>query len=277
MRSSSFEKASSLTENAVDFAAEMFDLSACYNLHKMNSDSTLNFYEFETNDKLPVKVEMSTTEPNSTTVSNVKLEFDVLNYSEPSLDLSLLDASITTPEVNQLMAGFFPGSKMLPAETLYSSTNVISEDHVAEPEFVELEQSPISDIDNEHNYTARAVIVDTDEASGASSPSSSDVKAEFSSSETVEKHAIRKSKLACRKRKNASKSLNSYQEKRRRNNEAVRKSREKTKLKQLETQAKVDSLTKENEALQTRVDQLSKELEVLKQLFTVFQTRSGDS
>lgn len=58
-----------------------------------------------------------------------------------------------------------------------------------------------------------------------------------------------------------------YRDKRVRNNVAVRKSRDKAKIKQAETEGRVDDLVSENEALQKKVELLSKELNVLKSLF----------
>ncbi|XP_033754823.1 LOW QUALITY PROTEIN: uncharacterized protein LOC117337810 [Pecten maximus] len=58
-----------------------------------------------------------------------------------------------------------------------------------------------------------------------------------------------------------------YRDKRMRNNVAVRKSRDKAKLKQVETEGRVDGLLSENESLQKKVELLSKELNVLKSLF----------
>ncbi|XP_069112764.1 uncharacterized protein [Argopecten irradians] len=58
-----------------------------------------------------------------------------------------------------------------------------------------------------------------------------------------------------------------YRDKRMRNNVAVRKSRDKAKLKQVETENRVEGLLSENESLQKKVELLSKELNVLKSLF----------
>lgn len=58
-----------------------------------------------------------------------------------------------------------------------------------------------------------------------------------------------------------------YYEKRARNNIAVRKSREKAKIKQNLTENRVQELSDENERLQKKVDLLTKELTVLKSLF----------
>ncbi|NXA18942.1 CEBPB protein, partial [Ibidorhyncha struthersii] len=54
---------------------------------------------------------------------------------------------------------------------------------------------------------------------------------------------------------------------RERNNIAVRKSRDKAKMRNLETQHKVLELTAENERLQKKVEQLSRELSTLRNLF----------
>jgi len=63
------------------------------------------------------------------------------------------------------------------------------------------------------------------------------------------------------------KNTEEYYQKRARNNVAVRKSREKAKLRQGETEGRVNDLVSENERLQKKVDLLSKELTVLKSLF----------
>ncbi|XP_072270249.1 CCAAT/enhancer-binding protein beta [Pyxicephalus adspersus] len=58
-----------------------------------------------------------------------------------------------------------------------------------------------------------------------------------------------------------------YKMRRERNNIAVRKSRDKAKIRNMETQHKVLELTAENERLQKRVEQLSRELTTLRNLF----------
>uniref|UniRef100_UPI00398F226F CCAAT/enhancer-binding protein beta n=1 Tax=Pristiophorus japonicus TaxID=55135 RepID=UPI00398F226F len=58
-----------------------------------------------------------------------------------------------------------------------------------------------------------------------------------------------------------------YRLRRERNNIAVRKSRDKAKLRNVETQHKVLELSAENERLQKRVEQLSRELSTLRNLF----------
>lgn len=58
-----------------------------------------------------------------------------------------------------------------------------------------------------------------------------------------------------------------YFEKRERNNVAVRKSRDKAKIKQVETEQRVQQLSDENETLNKKLDLLTKELNVLKSLF----------
>lgn len=69
------------------------------------------------------------------------------------------------------------------------------------------------------------------------------------------------------RKKEPKKDTAEYYEKRARNNVAVRKSREKAKIRQNVTETRVQELTSENERLQKKVDLLSKELTVLKSLF----------
>ena len=58
-----------------------------------------------------------------------------------------------------------------------------------------------------------------------------------------------------------------YRQKRDRNNVSVKKSREKSKIKQRETIEKVNRLRVENQQLEMKVTLLSKELDVLRELF----------
>lgn len=67
--------------------------------------------------------------------------------------------------------------------------------------------------------------------------------------------------------KAVTKGSDEYLRKRARNNEAVRKSRVKSKKKIEETQLRVNMLTKENGELKTKVTLLTKELNVLRSLF----------
>lgn len=76
------------------------------------------------------------------------------------------------------------------------------------------------------------------------------------------------SKSRSRRSRTCDKSSDEYKQRRQRNNIAVRKSRDKAKHKQKETEHKVATLVEENERLQKKVDLLSKELTVLKGLFT---------
>ncbi len=69
------------------------------------------------------------------------------------------------------------------------------------------------------------------------------------------------------RRKTFEKDSEEYRERRAKNNVAVRKSRDKAKIKQEQTNSKLQELTNRNEALQKKVDLLSKELNVLKGLF----------
>ena len=63
------------------------------------------------------------------------------------------------------------------------------------------------------------------------------------------------------------KSKSDYSSKRERNNEAVRRSREKARQKAKETQERVTKLRVENEELEERIKLLSKELSFLKDVF----------
>lgn len=58
-----------------------------------------------------------------------------------------------------------------------------------------------------------------------------------------------------------------YKNKRARNNEAVKRSRAKTKAKVCETSDRVNNLKSENEELETKIKILSKELQLLKDMF----------
>ncbi|XP_069739766.1 CCAAT/enhancer-binding protein beta-like [Narcine bancroftii] len=68
-------------------------------------------------------------------------------------------------------------------------------------------------------------------------------------------------------KKTVDKQSDEYRMRRERNNIAVRKSRDKAKLRNVETQHKVLELSAENERLQKRVEQLSRELSTLRNLF----------
>ncbi|XP_075757325.1 CCAAT/enhancer-binding protein beta [Pelodiscus sinensis] len=68
-------------------------------------------------------------------------------------------------------------------------------------------------------------------------------------------------------KKSVDKHSEEYKLRRERNNIAVRKSRDKAKMRNLETQHKVLELTAENERLQKKVEQLSRELSTLRNLF----------
>ena len=71
-----------------------------------------------------------------------------------------------------------------------------------------------------------------------------------------------------KKKRMPEKGTSEYRQKRDRNNVAVRKSREKTKLRVMETEQRVKELEDENQRLQSKITLLSKELNVLKSLFT---------
>merc|ERR1712061_479175 len=84
-------------------------------------------------------------------------------------------------------------------------------------------------------------------------------------------------KMTPRKMKNKRKSVamdKEYQIKRQRNNDAVRKSREKAKLQAEQTALRVKKLRQENESLEERLKLLSKELAFLKD---IFKTHTGSN
>ncbi|CAK6963808.1 CCAAT/enhancer-binding protein beta [Scomber scombrus] len=69
-------------------------------------------------------------------------------------------------------------------------------------------------------------------------------------------------------KKRLDKDSDEYKQRRERNNLAVRKSRDKAKMRNLETQHKVLELAAENDRLQKRVEQLSRELATLRNLLS---------
>lgn len=74
-----------------------------------------------------------------------------------------------------------------------------------------------------------------------------------------------------KKKRMPEKGTSEYRQKRDRNNVAVRKSREKSKIRVQETEQRVKELEDENQRLQSRITLLTKELNVLKSLFTSVQ------
>ncbi|XP_016076363.1 PREDICTED: CCAAT/enhancer-binding protein alpha [Miniopterus natalensis] len=73
--------------------------------------------------------------------------------------------------------------------------------------------------------------------------------------------------LALAAKKSVDKNSNEYRVRRERNNIAVRKSRDKAKQRNVETQQKVLELTSDNDRLRKRVEQLSRELDTLRGIF----------
>ncbi|XP_059620239.1 CCAAT/enhancer-binding protein homolog 2-like [Phlebotomus argentipes] len=67
-----------------------------------------------------------------------------------------------------------------------------------------------------------------------------------------------------------------YRRKRERNNEAVKKSREKMRLNTIETQKRVDNLRVENKVLEKEIVGLKKNLKLLKELF-IAQAKAKNS
>jgi len=75
--------------------------------------------------------------------------------------------------------------------------------------------------------------------------------------------------------KSISKEDPEYEEKRRKNNEAIRKSREKQKQKQKETQAQVDALKQENQQYEGQIKELEGQMEMLKGIFKAHAMRGA--
>ncbi len=73
--------------------------------------------------------------------------------------------------------------------------------------------------------------------------------------------------MSPRKPAKESENSNEYLAKRSRNNEAVRRSREKARQKAKETHERVSSLKQENEMLEQRIKLLTRELSTLKDIF----------
>ncbi|XP_057702048.1 CCAAT/enhancer-binding protein gamma [Corythoichthys intestinalis] len=69
------------------------------------------------------------------------------------------------------------------------------------------------------------------------------------------------------KKATADKDSDEYRQRRERNNLAVKKSRQRSKQKAMDTQQRVNQLKEENERLEAKIKLLSKELSVLKDLF----------
>ncbi|KAK3576390.1 hypothetical protein CHS0354_018937 [Potamilus streckersoni] len=108
----------------------------------------------------------------------------------------------------------------------------------------------------------------------AASPESTTFSIDESSSDDTKPQYARRTpgrkpsgKYPNKRKRLPEKDTEEYFDKRARNNVAVRKSREKAKQRQQETEERVQQLASENEQLQKKVDLLSKELHVLKSLF----------
>ncbi|XP_078526841.1 CCAAT/enhancer-binding protein alpha [Lissotriton helveticus] len=80
-------------------------------------------------------------------------------------------------------------------------------------------------------------------------------------------HSPEPHRSGSRSKKNLDKGSSEYRVRRERNNIAVRKSRDKAKMRNAETQQRVLELSTDNERLRKRVEQLSRELEGLRGLF----------
>jgi len=79
-----------------------------------------------------------------------------------------------------------------------------------------------------------------------------------------------------RKRKPLDKNSDEYKKRREKNNEAVKKSRIKSKIKTEETKEQVNELSHENELLTQKVQSLKKEFELLKELYQAHSKDPND-
>ncbi|XP_066500914.1 CCAAT/enhancer-binding protein beta [Hoplias malabaricus] len=104
-------------------------------------------------------------------------------------------------------------------------------------------------------------------SSSCSSPPGTPAPASQSSSSKSGKNTAAPSSSG-KGKKRLDKDSDEYRLRRERNNLAVRKSRDKAKMRNLETQHKVLELAAENERLQKRVEQLSRELATLRNLLS---------
>ncbi|XP_061702954.1 CCAAT/enhancer-binding protein beta [Syngnathoides biaculeatus] len=103
-------------------------------------------------------------------------------------------------------------------------------------------------------------------SSTCSSPPGTPAPAAHSRSPRSPSHGSKLSSGKAKKR--LDKDSEEYRQRRERNNLAVRKSRDKAKMRNLETQHKVLELAAENDRLQKRVEQLSRELATLRNLLS---------
>lgn len=90
---------------------------------------------------------------------------------------------------------------------------------------------------------------------------------EASFTESSESATTSTTKPAGKKRKQLDKGSDEYRKRREKNNEAVKKSRIKSKAKTVETQDQVNVLMQENQLLNQKVASLTKEFELLKDLY----------
>ena len=81
--------------------------------------------------------------------------------------------------------------------------------------------------------------------------------------------------MANRKKTNSKGMESDYEIRRQRNNDAVRKSREKARERAREVQARIKALRNENEKLEENKKLLSKELSMLKEMFLAYNSGAG--
>ena len=94
-----------------------------------------------------------------------------------------------------------------------------------------------------------------------------DDEASFSESSESTANVSASTKPSAKKRKQLDKGSDEYRKRREKNNEAVKKSRIKSKAKTVETQDQVNQLIHENQLLNQKVASLTKEFELLKDLY----------
>lgn len=114
-----------------------------------------------------------------------------------------------------------------------------------------------SSVKTEHSYTSPRITSTWSDLSPTSTTKESQSKRE------------RRCRSSSGKKKVTSKGTPEYRARRERNNEAVRKSRQKSKIYHKEMESRVMELMTHNKTLENKVEQLTKELNVLKQLFNV--------
>lgn len=221
----------------------------------------------------------------STTVSDTDRNIlglpDLDPTFEDSFDLqSLINGTISEfPQQIDIDLAFPTSPKAsLQNETHDDATAILLTQHGVEPSeydifnLVETENSQLTNFMTQGDGTSpdswsEVVTVKREEPELASCQAVSPISDSSSPPPTENLTPGRKTSGKGSRKRKLNKDSQEYAEKRTRNNIAVRKSRDKAKLRQNETEGRVKALVDENEELQKKVDLLSKELNVLKGLF----------